>query len=386
MGWIRRMDLKRALFSMMAVGIAVASVLSILVFWGCIELRDRVAPYGVEIIDAHTTPPTFRVLPEPSAEAIRMVNVLEVLQFAVPVVIFIVTIFITATAFYRMKLKVPLEILQSGAEHIMENDLDFSVAESGNQDELGRLCTAFEKMRKSLLANNKTLWRQAEERRRLNAVFSHDLRNPVTVLKGTVKLLKQGIEDAQALDRMEHYTKRMEQYIDAMSSIQKLEEIPIKKEVISCDILKSELEDTVQMLAPRLACLISVPDERFVTLDHGVFLNVAENLIRNAARFAERQIHITFKCQDDFFCQSMRKKASAEVFYCVLTVADDGCGFSSELIQFGPKPFGRSDENGEHLGVGLYSSQTLCQKHGGRLLLQNNAWGGATVTAFFAES
>ena len=75
-------------------------------------------------------------------------------------------------------------------------------------------------MRQTLLENNYTLWRQAEERKRLNAAFSHNLRNPVTVLKGSVKLAKNSIGNitetskllADNLLRIENYTSRIEQY------------------------------------------------------------------------------------------------------------------------------------------------------------------------------
>ena len=40
------------------------------------------------------------------------------------------------------------------------------------------------KMRVALKENNIEMWRQVEERKRLNAAFSHDLRTPLTVLKG----------------------------------------------------------------------------------------------------------------------------------------------------------------------------------------------------------
>ena len=65
---------------------------------------------------------------------------------------------------------------------------------TGSRPDSGILpgCAAFETMREELLLTNQELWRQAEERRRLNAAFAHDLRNPVTVLKGTVKQLRQG--------------------------------------------------------------------------------------------------------------------------------------------------------------------------------------------------
>lgn len=52
------------------------------------------------------------------------------------------------------------------------------------EDELGKLCASFEKMRQALQESNDEMWRQMEERNRLNAAFSHDLRTPLTVLKG----------------------------------------------------------------------------------------------------------------------------------------------------------------------------------------------------------
>ena len=66
---------------------------------------------------------------------------------------------------------------------IAQNDLDFHV-ESPSSDEMGQLCQSFETMRASLEANSRALWDAVEERKRLNAAFSHDLRTPLTVLQG----------------------------------------------------------------------------------------------------------------------------------------------------------------------------------------------------------
>ena len=98
--------------------------------------------------------------------------------------------------FYYLKLKQPISCLQNGIMRIQNNDLDFSLPILSN-DEMGQLCAAFEEMRSELLKSNRLLWQQAEERKRLNAAFSHDLRNPITVLKGSVKLLRQGIQNEQ---------------------------------------------------------------------------------------------------------------------------------------------------------------------------------------------
>ena len=97
-----------------------------------------------------------------------------------------------------------------------------------------------------------------------------------------------------------------------------------------------------------------------------MFLTVAENLIANAARFACSRMELSLKTDNGFL---------------MLTVVDDGPGFPQELIQNGPKPFGKRDGDAAHFGMGLYSSQLLCRKHGGDLRLNNCP--GATVTASF---
>ena len=226
----------------------------------------------------------------------------------------------------------------------------------------------FDTMREELLKSNQELWRQAEERKRLNATFSHDLRNPITVLKGTIKLLRQGTSDEKTIDRLESYTLRIEQYVEAMSSIQRLEQMPIQISRCTYSLLRSELEDTGKLLAGALKLSVSTPDNGTMQLDHGLFLNVAENLIGNAVRFAKSKITICLEQQEN---------------YLLLSVTDDGPGYPAELVQNGPKPFGKMKEDSAHFGMGLYSSQTLCRKHGGTLTLANRKECGAAATASF---
>lgn len=422
MGWIKRMRLKNALFAMMFFGLLLASLLSIDAFIGCNRLIQTL-PQATASIEISSNPSVTIIHPEasaPPAWSQAVGSLLGVLLIALPILIFTLVILLTSILFYRTKLKEPLHILKSSTERIMQDDLDFVIPAPSGQDELGQLCGAFEKMRENLLANNQTLWRQAEERKRLNAAFAHDLRNPVTVLKGTAKLLRKGICDEQTIGRLEDYTLRIEQYIESMSSIQRLEQVSVQRKMIACDLLYRELEDTARLLAPGLSCRITMQEcESFgtktaetkavgidtsvietvaVAIDHGLFMTVAENLIANGARFAERELMIGLEIADSFL---------------LLSVMDDGPGFPDELLQNGPKPFGKvkqyttysrkaaectacsetimddakpskvSAENGTHFGMGLYSCQTICLKHGGRLTLENIEGSGAKAAAFF---
>lgn len=272
---------------------------------------------------------------------------------------------VAGALFYRWKLKEPIALLLEGTRRVQAHDLDFTLP-AVSADELGQICAAFERMRRELLKSNQELWRQGEERKRLNAAFAHDLRNPVTVLKGSVKLLQQDPSDRQALDRLENYTVRIERYVEAMSSIQRLEQLPVRTASVSCSVLRSELEETARLLAPALEVSVSAPDTGTAQLDHGIFLTVAENLIGNAVRFAHERLEITLALEERTLA---------------LAVADDGPGFPDQLLRSGPKPFGKTEAGGSHFGMGLYTSGLLCRKHGGTLRLENSASGGAVAIA-----
>ncbi|WP_246059524.1 HAMP domain-containing protein [Paenibacillus lautus] len=138
--------------------------------------------------------------------------------------------------FYRWKLKRPLEILKQASEKISANDLGFSISYD-SRDEMGELIAIFENMRSQLEKNLKALWRSVEERKQLNAIFAHDLRTPLSVLKGYAEFLatyfpEKKLSEAKVLDlihTMNLHIVRLENYAEAMNSIQKLEDVPVHR-------------------------------------------------------------------------------------------------------------------------------------------------------------
>lgn len=133
--------------------------------------------------------------------------------------------------FYRLHVAAPLDELGASASRIAARDLDFSI-ERVCGSELGRLSKTMEDMRASLLESQRELWRTAEERRRLNAAFAHDLRTPVTVLKGTLEMARMRAArgqdvDASTLDALSQQVERLERYASAMGGLTKLDERPV---------------------------------------------------------------------------------------------------------------------------------------------------------------
>lgn len=405
MEWLRRMKLKKALFAIAFLNITIALILSLLAIWGCAELHSYFSADGIGIImDAQSEQVMVRQMQEGSAGEKTAAEILSVVQILLPIVIYICALFLSASMFYRLKLREPITALTKGAGRIIDNDLDFEM-EAGAEDELGQLCTAFETMRKTLLANNRELWRQAEERRRLNAAFAHDLRNPVTVLKGSVKLAKNSVSGVTAdaeqnalqrervqpreqteqegqrkqreqltehLQRIEDYTDRIGQYVETMSGIQKLEEIAVRKEPAAWNDLMFELEQMVRLMEAdsqkEIHFQTSESTEKAVEdilVDKSILFQIAENLVTNAIRFAVHKITVQCAATDENLS---------------FTVADDGCGFPEKILQNGIQPFQKGTEEAGHFGMGLYLCEFLCRKHGGSLTIQNNPT-GATVCA-----
>ena len=363
---IKRIGLRGSFFLLALCGLAVSLVLLALLWQGCGAIAARYSNGGYIIGPGGLV----ERLPSPSPEEARLLELLGDIQLAGCIILPLLGLAGAGALFYRWKLKRPIALLMEGTRRIQAQDLDFSIPQP-SRDELGQLCAAFETMRAQLLRTNRELWRQGEERKRLNAAFAHDLRNPVTVLKGSVSLLRQGSRDPQLLDRLERYTQRIAEYVEAMGGVQRLEQLPVRPAPIDSAVLAAELAETARLLAPRLTASLSAPASGPVALDHGILLTVAENLVGNAARFGRERLEIALSREGDTL---------------TLTVADDGPGFPPELLRDGPKPFGRLAEDPEHFGMGLYSSRLLCQKHGGELRLQNRPAGGAAAAASFRIS
>ncbi len=168
-------------------------------------------------------------------------------------------VILTGILFYRRELEEPITILLEASEKIAGSNLDFYI-EYDKMDELGRLCQSFEKMRNALYQNNRDMWRMLEERKQLNAAFSHDMRTPITVIKGYRDLLEKYIPSGevseekamQILKMMEGQIDRLENYTQKMSAVQKLEDIVPEPREVNLKEFLEKLTETGEMLAKGL--------------------------------------------------------------------------------------------------------------------------------------
>ena len=291
---------------------------------------------------------------------------------------------LTFRRFYRVHIAAPLAELAGAADRIAEQDLDFAIGTVRGR-ELGRLSETLEHMRASLLEAQRELWRTAESRRRLNAAFAHDLRTPITVLKGTVEMAQMRLRrgdtlDVDALDALSSQVARLERYATSMGGLTKLEDRPVERERLSADVLRGELEHHVAgvvsargseldlELASRSESAESIRHDMTVLLDLSLVEEVLDNLLSNACAHAVSSV--TFDMMVDAGTLT-------------LVVTDDGPGFTPEALHRGCDPFFSENKSAEHFGLGLNVSSVLCGLHGGEIALTNAETGGARVIATF---
>lgn len=300
----------------------------------------------------------------------RLLIFLEMLpSIAVPV--YSAACILTASLlFYRNKLKEPLAQLRAASEKVSRNDLDFALSYD-SRDELGQLCVSFEGMRAALAGNFSAMWRQVEERRQLNAAFAHDLRTPLTVLKGYDEMLQTSPSEKtrEIAATMGKHISRMENYVGSMSRLQRLEDAQPEYRPVSLPALLSSLTESGEILCSKSGKTLRIQNDVTVprlSLDASFVSQVFQNLMANAARFSKEAVTLSVSTKDGGL---------------LLAVSDDGDGFRT-LSRAADPYFTESDDRSEHFGLGLYICKLLCQRHNGWLKLENRPV-GAKATAYF---
>lgn len=323
---------------------------------------------------------------EMSKQDENIVVILNLVMAFSPFIYVGIFIILAAFRFYHTRLKNPFEILKRGTEEIKQNNLDFEMHYE-NEDEMGELCTSFENMRQELVANKEELWNLIEEQKKINAAFAHDLRTPLTVLKGYADFLYRYIPEGKVseekltgtLKLMTQHLERLTAYSRTMKNIRSFDEMEPQKTTITLARLKSRLTETADALNQIGDVQISFRGTQpansegeglMLCIDEIMVMEVFDNLLSNAIRFARSRVEIALE-------------ADRALLY--LYVKDDGPGFTEEELKMGALPyFHGKEEKDEHFGIGLHIAQQLCEKHGGALSLANSMDGGALVSVSFS--
>ena len=309
-------------------------------------------------------------------------HVSEICDFLQTFTILIVSVVVNIIAvflFYKHKLKNPIEELELASQQVGRNNLDFHITYE-NKDEMGRLCEEFERMKEQLAENNHQLWKIIEEEKALRAAIAHDIRSPLSVLAGYQEMLSEYLPEEEIdMDRAlgmvnesKKQIERMDTFVETMRKMSSLDTRELVVEEITSMQLEIDIQAELNVFEKKfgkrceLECVETA--EKF-SGDKEVILEVIENLLSNAFRYAKTKVEMEVLLT----CSELQ-----------IRVKDDGVGFTVDKQKATELFYQQNVKDSlKHSGMGMYISRLYCEKHGGQLLIENEKQSGAVITAVF---
>lgn len=266
----------------------------------------------------------------------------------------------------------PLRRLSVAAEMIRDGNLNFELTSKRN-DEIGQLTKDFNEMRKYLKESVDERIRYDQYRHDLIRDMSHDLRTPLTSIKGYVEGLRDGV--ASNPKTKERYYRaigegvnRMEGLIDELSGFARLEsnEYHYKKEATE---LNEFYEQTVAKLQDEFFMdnvkvnLQSSDKPIIADIDRREFARISRNVVENSVKYRDKEhTEVVFRISCD------ERNA-------YIDIDDNGPGVNDYKIGNIFNAFYRCDDSRnsviEGSGIGLAVVSKIMQAHGGSARARN---------------
>ncbi len=262
----------------------------------------------------------------------------------------------------------PLKELEKGVTHIKNGDLDFKL-NTKKKNEIGRVIKYFDVMRGELKKSIDTQIQFEENRKELISSISHDLKTPITSIKGHIEGIRDGV--ANTPEKLEKYLNvihkkslDMDGLIDDLFLFSKLDLNKLPFSMSKVDLNTFLMDIVYEMRLDwegdnQSINLKTNTDNADVILDPQQMKRVFVNIISNAMKFMDKEmktIDITLNSNDE---------------YLQIVIADNGQGIDEKHLSNIFNRFYRVDEsrNTEQggTGLGLAISKQIVEQHGGNI-------------------
>lgn len=268
--------------------------------------------------------------------------------------------------------------LKDISKEIENENLDFEIKYT-NIKEVNQVVKSMDDMKNELKNSLERQWLNESEKREQISSLAHDLKTPLTIVKGNLQLLEELEEDVDKKEYLNYMDKNisdMEEYIKILINISKnSEENNYSKDYKDIDIknLLYELLEKSKALALRKNIKINKDFENIV--DRKIYANreeimrIYENILSNAVDFSPvyGEINLNGKIEKDNF---------------IFSVIDSGRGFSDESLKKATKEFYMDDISRgrkNHYGMGLFITKKLVDKYNGKINISNTKDGNGKV-------
>ena len=301
---------------------------------------------------------------------------------AAVILILILTASIFSYWIYHSVLR-PLNQLKDATKNIKDGNLDF-VIEADERDEIGQLCIGFEEMRQRLKESAEEKLQFDADNKELISNISHDLKTPITAIKGYVEGIMDGVADTpQKMDRYIHtiYNKAndMDRLINELTFYSKIDtnRIPYTFSKINVADYFGDCAEEVGMDLEAKNILFSYYnycDESVIIIaDAEQMKRVINNIISNSIKYMDKpqgKINIRIKDVGDFI---------------QVEIEDNGKGIAQKELPYIFDRFYRTDSSRNSAqggsGIGLSIVKKIIEDHGGKIWASSKL-GTGTVMNF----
>ena len=304
-------------------------------------------------------------LPQSSSSQVKMMAKDMILTATI---ILVFTALSVGLWIYR-SIAVPLVKLKKATKNIKEGNLDFVLEVEGN-DEFSQLCQDFEEMRKRLKESTEEKILMDKENKELISNISHDLKTPITAVKGYVEGIMDGVADTP--EKMDRYvrtiynkTNEMDHLINELTFYSKIDtnRIPYTFSKLNVEDYFSdcaeELGLEMETKGIELVYANYVEKDVQVIADGEQIRRVIHNIVSNAIKYMEKPkgiIQLRVKDVGDFI---------------QVEIEDNGKGIAAKDLPYIFDRFYRTDVSRNSSkggsGIGLSIVKKIMEDHGGKV-------------------
>ena len=301
--------------------------------------------------------------PSLSNELYSKIELTYIAAFIIFIFIYIILI-IVFIFWLNHKVKRPINILNEAIIKFKNGERENYLECEGPQ-EFCDICISFNDMSRKLYNSEIKSKSLEEEKQKMLADISHDLKTPITVIKGYSKAICDDLvseeEKNQYLMTIYRKADDLDELINTFYEYSKLEHPDYKlvfERIDICEYVRVYLAGKYEELDIRdVEVDADIPDEPiYCNIDRFQLKRVFENIINNSLKHNDKNLAILFKLEKDY------DKVK-------INIADNGYGIPEEISKniFEPFVVGEKSRTKKGSGLGLAISKKIIDAHGGSI-------------------
>ncbi len=292
-----------------------------------------------------------------------------IVEFAISVILILALTAGLMTIWIYRGTMTPLRKLQVATNNIKEGNLDFTI-DYDEADEMGDLCRNFEEMRKRLKESTEEKMLSEKENKALISNIAHDLKTPITAVKGYSEGILDGVADTpEKRDRYLRiiYSKanEMDRLLNELTLYSQIDtnRIPYNFNKINVSDYFADCIDEIGLDLETKGIGLSyfnyADDQTLIIADPEQLMRVINNIVNNAVKYMDTrkgQINIRIKDVGDFI---------------QVEIEDNGKGIAARDLPYIFDRFYRTDASRNSAtggsGIGLSIVKKIIEDHGGKI-------------------